>query len=123
MTNGKWLAWSLVLCSLGTGALAVAQSNQPPATAGACEGCDKCPMKTASELSDIKVELTKNGATIRLTAKRAQDVSTVQESAQQMAAALSSGKCLMHGDHECKQNHNHMHGHGHEHDKAAKDAK
>lgn len=114
MTNAKTFAWSLVLCSLGTGALAVAQSNQPAAAASAGE---KCPMMAAAELSDIKVELTKTGAVIRLNAKRTQDVSAVQESAQQIAAAFSGGDCLMHGHGECMRHH---HGHRHDHDTAAK---
>jgi hypothetical protein len=104
MMNAKTCAWSLVLCSLGTGALAVAQSNRPTASAS-----EQCPMKKASELSDIKVELSKNGAIIRLSAKRAQDVNAVQESAQEIAAALSGGDCLMHSDKECMQHHKHEH--------------
>lgn len=99
MTDSKLLAWSLMLCSFGAGALAVAQSNGPAAMAS-----EHCPAKIAAELSDIKVELTKSGATLRLTARRRQDVSTVQESAQQIAAVLSSGECLVDPEHSCMKN-------------------
>jgi hypothetical protein len=67
-------------------------------------------MHQAASLATIKVEQTKQGAVIQLVAKKPEDVSKVQQSAQQMATMLSSGSCPMHAAHGGG-----MHGHGHEH--------
>jgi len=56
-------------------------------------------MHEAAELSDIKVELTKQGAVIQLVAKRSEDVSKLQQRAQQIAEHLKSGGCPMHAGH------------------------
>lgn len=111
MTNAKTFAWAFGLCLFGSGALAIAQTKPAPAM------CDHCPMKAASELSDIKVELTKTGAIIRLTSKRPEDLSKVQESAQEIASALSSADCMMHGKGGM---HHHEHDHAHMAPPAAK---
>ena len=67
-----------------------------------------CPMHQAAALSDIKVQSTDAGAVIELVAKRPEDASKVQESAQQMAAMLSGG-CPMHGAHGAAHHHHHAH--------------
>jgi hypothetical protein len=120
MTTAKTITWIVAVCTLGYATFTLAQTKASPA-------CDQCPMKATAQLSEIKMELTKDGATIRLRARRAEDVSKVQENAQQITAALSSGDCMMHASHHCnhenKPGHGHGHGHGHHHDTAAPDAK
>ena len=112
MTSTKTVTWLIAAIMLGYATFTLAEPKAPMA-------CDQCPMKAAAELSEIKVELTKDGATIRLRARRTEDLSKVQESAQQIAAALSGGDCMMHASHHC----NHRHMHGHQHGSAAPDAK
>jgi hypothetical protein len=65
-------------------------------------------MHQAAELSDIKLESTKQGATIVLVAKRAEDIAKVQESARQIAAMLSGQECPEHAGRGG------MHHHGHQ---------
>jgi hypothetical protein len=108
MTTAKKMTWILAVCSLSFATFTFAQPKGPAA-------CDQCPMRATSELSEVKVEMTKDGATIRLRAKRAEDVTKVQEAAQQVAAALSGGDCMMHASHHCDHGHKHGHGHGHGH--------
>ena len=79
----------------GFGAYAVAQ----PKPAAQMECSHECPMHDAAELSDIKVEQTKQGAVIHLVAKRPEDVSKVQQSAQKLASMLNGKDCPMHGQH------------------------
>jgi hypothetical protein len=64
-------------------------------------------MHEAAELSDIKVELTKQGAVIQLVAKRAEDVSALQQHAQKLAETLKSGECPMHAGHGGMHQHKH----------------
>jgi hypothetical protein len=104
MTKAKTLSWVAALCVTGLGAYAFADE---PKSAAACGS--ECPMHQAAELSTIKVEQTKQGAVIQLIAKKPEDVAKVQQSAQQMAAMLSSGACPMHAAHGGGMHH--MHGH------------
>jgi hypothetical protein len=97
-------AWAVALCLGGFGAYAVAQPK--PAANMACS--HECPMHEAAELSDIKVEQTKEGAVIRLVAKRPEDVSKVQQSAQKLAGMLSGKDCPMHAHHGGME-HQHKH--------------
>ena len=107
MTNAKTFVWTFGLCLLGSGAMAFAESKTAPVPSCTHE---HCPIRTAHELSDIKVELTQKGATIQLTAKRAEDVSKLQESAQEIAAALSGGNCMMHMAYGAMHEHPRAHG-------------
>lgn len=113
-TITKTITSLIAACTLGYATFTLAEGKAPPA-------CDQCAMKAVAQLSEIKVELTKDGATIRLRARRLEDLSKVQESAQQLAAALSGGDCMMHASHDCQ--HGHMHGHGHQHHRPAPEAK
>ena len=108
MKNTKTTMWLVTLGSLAVGTFALAQPKPAEPTA-----CDQCPMKAAAELSDIKVELTKDGALIRLRARRAEDLSKVQQNAQQLATALSRGDCMMHAGEHGTHGHGHGAGHGH----------
>jgi len=107
MTKATKLSWAAALCITGFGAYSYAQ---PQPGAAACG--DACPMHQAAALSDVKVEQTKQGAVIKLVAKRPEDVAKVQQSAQQMAAMLSSGSCPMHAAHAGNGD---MHQHHHQH--------
>jgi D-lyxose ketol-isomerase len=82
------------LCAAGFAAYAVAQ---PKAAQMQCS--HECPMHGAAELSDIKVEQTKQGAVIHLVAKRAEDVGKVQQSAQKLMGMLNGQQCPMHAHH------------------------
>lgn len=66
-----------------------------------------CPMANLSGLADLKLEKTKSGAVIQLTAKDAAKVAEVQALAAKMAEHMKSGGCcpMMHGGH------GHPHGH------------
>lgn len=105
MTNVKKLSWAAALCLVGYAGYSVAQPK-PGMPCG-----DGCPMHEAAELSNIKVEQTKQGAVIQLIAKRPEDVAKVQQSAQQLAAMLSSGECPMHAAHADMHPHHHHHHH------------
>ena len=98
--------WVIALCLGGFGAYAVAQ----PKEAAQMECSHECPMHEAAELSDIKVEQTKQGAVIHLVAKRAEDVSKVQQNAQKMATMLKGQPCPMHS-HQGGMQHQHQHKH------------
>lgn len=88
----------------GFGAYALAQ----PKPAANMECSHECPMHDAAALSDINVEKTKQGAVIHLVAKRAEDISKVQDSAQKMAGMLKGEPCPMHKHHAGMQ-HQHKH--------------
>jgi hypothetical protein len=92
-------ALTMAACLAGITAYAGAQTKAAPAVAD-----QTCPMHQAAELSDVKVEQTKDGAIIRLVAKRPEDIGKVQDSAQRMATMLSHDDCPMHAGHG-------MHGH------------
>ncbi|HET8937530.1 MAG TPA: hypothetical protein VFN67_29005 [Polyangiales bacterium] len=95
----------IALCLGGFGTYAVAQ----PKAAADMECSHECPMHEAAELSDIKVEQTKQGAVIHMVAKRAEDVSKVQQSAQKLANMLGGQHCPMHAHHGGKEGHQHKH--------------
>ena len=95
MKKVQTTVWAAALCLGGFGAYASAQ----PKAATETECSHECPMHNAAELSDIKVEQTKQGAVIHLVAKRAEDVNKVQQSAQKLASMLNSKNCPMHPHH------------------------
>lgn len=94
----------VALCLGGFGAYAAAQ----PKAAPNMECSHECPMHDVAQLSDIKVEQTKQGAVITLVAKRAEDVGNVQQHAQKLASMLNGQACPMHAHHGGMQ-HQHKH--------------
>jgi hypothetical protein len=90
------LSWLAALCVSSAGAYAFAQGKPvAPAPKPAAMSCEHaCPMHGAMELADIQVEQTREGAIIKLVAKKPEDVQKVQ----QLAAKLGGegGGCPMH---------------------------
>lgn len=104
MNKTQTLSSIAALCLVSIGTYAWAEPKH-----GAEMGCDhECPMHQAAALSDVKVEQTKQGAVIQFIAKRPEDISKVQQNAQQLATMLSSASCPM--MHEGMQ-HEHEHKH------------
>src|SRR5262245_25254989 len=97
--NAKSLSWiaAVVCLSLG-GAYAMAQPKaQPKPGPAAPQTGAGCPMHGMSSIADAKVEETPQGAVLRLTAKRPEDVAKVREAAQRMIGCMSGADaCMMH---------------------------
>jgi hypothetical protein len=75
-----------------------------------------CPMRSLAELADVKVEKTKTGATLQITAKDIAKLSEVQVLVEKMGEHMKAGGCPMmkgkNGPH-----HDHEHGEHGEHGK------
>lgn len=82
---------------------AKAEGGQCPMQARAKAG-GGCPLAHVSELADVKIETSKQGASIVLTAKSPADVQKVQELAQKVGKRVGEGGscCMGHGgpDHQ-----------------------
>ena len=90
--------------------------------AGVASACGKgpcthggmdCPMHSLSALADVKVEKTKTGASLQLTAKDLAKVSDVQALAEKLGAHLRAGDCPMKDCAMMKGGDGHPHGHHH----------
>jgi hypothetical protein len=69
-----------------------------------------CPMSALSALAEVKVEKTKTGASLQITAKDQGKLSEVHALAEKIAEHIKTGECpMMKGD----QAHPHGHHHGH----------
>jgi hypothetical protein len=82
-----------------------ASPAKAPGPQGMHMGSGECPMHELASIADAKIEPTPQGAVIRLTAKRSEDIAKVQELAQHVAGCMTGSECMMH-EHAA-------HGHGH----------
>lgn len=74
-------------CAMGADAGAVCAP-------GACpQASAECPMPDLASLAEVKVEKTKTGAALQLTAKDAAKIAEVQAMAAKMAELMKSGGC------------------------------
>jgi hypothetical protein len=111
------MVFVLVACA-GLVSFALAQPKAPPqadagVAAGWCmHGAQECPMHKLAELAQVKVEPTKGGAILHITANDASKVSEVQALAQKIGEYMKAGSCpMMHG-HEGEGHGHHAHGKG-----------
>ncbi len=58
----------------------------------------KCPLQQLLAIADLKVEKTKSGAALQLSAKDPNKLAEVQKLAEELAAHLKSGACPMMDD-------------------------